>query len=245
MPSSYSSESEDDNRRDGEILFCQDDLSALQTPKPCSVRRQRPAQHLPGRAGRHGVEDRPGFPVHFQRQARKARPGHVPGERASLERIDYFSTTPTHRSQAKQARHASYLRCLRGTGVHAELARFKGKHVYCPRCGAYFVSHEERETDVAIGARLFEVCQSDEADTVVLMSGDTDLAPAVRPAPSAGRLFRVGPLGPPALRLRRWPIFGMEIGPPGLLGSKVAGSTCLDLWQSVWLGLAAFNHPAG
>ena len=72
------------------------------------------------------------------------------------------------------------MRCLRETGVHAELARFKGKHVYCPRCGAYFVSHEENETDVAIGARLFEVCQSDEADTVVLMSGDTDLAPALR-----------------------------------------------------------------
>lgn len=106
--------------------------------------------------------------------------GRVLGERASLERIDYFSAIPTHRSQAKQGRHALYLRCLRGMGVHVELARFKGKHVYCPRCGAFFVSHEEKETDVAIGARLFEVCQSDEADTVVLMSGDTDLAPALR-----------------------------------------------------------------
>jgi hypothetical protein len=64
--------------------------------------------------------------------------------------------------------------------VNVELARFKPKDVYCPRCRSYFVSHEEKETDVAIAARLFEVCQSDETETIVLMTGDTDLAPAVR-----------------------------------------------------------------
>jgi len=43
-----------------------------------------------------------------------------------------------------------------------------------------FTKHEEKETDVAIAARLFEVLFSDKCDTAVLVTGDTDLAPAVR-----------------------------------------------------------------
>lgn len=37
-----------------------------------------------------------------------------------------------------------------------------------------------------MAVRLFEVCHSDEADTVILMTGDTDLAPVVR---TCKRLF--------------------------------------------------------
>jgi hypothetical protein len=106
--------------------------------------------------------------------------GRVAGEHASLQRIYYFSASPTHRSEGKRARHTLYMRCLRSTGVNVELARFKPKDVYCPNCGRYFVGHEEKETDVAIATKLFEICHSDEADTIILMTGDTDLAPSVR-----------------------------------------------------------------
>ena len=91
-----------------------------------------------------------------------------------------------HRSLGKQERHRLYMRALRESGVNVELGRFKKKHVYCPKCGETFIGHEEKETDVAIAVRLFEVCLSDEAETIVLMTGDTDLAPAVR---SCRRLF--------------------------------------------------------
>ena len=110
----------------------------------------------------------------------------VSGERASLARIYCFSAPPIHRSKGKLRRHALYMRCLRATGIHVELARFKSKDVFCPTCNKYFVAHEEKETDVAIAAKLFEVCHVDEADTIVLMTGDTDLAPAVR---TCKRLF--------------------------------------------------------
>jgi len=79
-----------------------------------------------------------------------------------------------------------YMSCLRSTGISVELARFKKKEIYCPNCGKNFVGHEEKETDVAIAAKLFEVCVTNEADTMILMTGDTDLAPAVR---SCKRLF--------------------------------------------------------
>ena len=106
--------------------------------------------------------------------------GKIAQERATLQKIYYFSAPPIHRSQGKLDRHALYVKCIKATGVHVELARFKPKDVYCPNCMKYFVAHEEKETDVALAIKLFEVCHRDEADTIVLITGDTDLAPAVR-----------------------------------------------------------------
>lgn len=88
------------------------------------------------------------------------------GATASLEEIWFFSAPPTHRSQEKQARHALYVDCLQETGVHVSMAQFKRA--------------KEKETDVAIAAKLFEICHTDAADSIVLVTGDTDLAPAVR-----------------------------------------------------------------
>ena len=41
---------------------------------------------------------------------------------------------------------------------------------------------EEKETDVAIGVALLEVSHNDNADCVFIMSGDTDIMPALRAA---------------------------------------------------------------
>ncbi|MFQ6609117.1 MAG: NYN domain-containing protein [Fidelibacterota bacterium] len=105
--------------------------------------------------------------------------GQVSGSRADLEHIYYFSAPPTHRSQDKINRHALYMRCLRTSGVDIQLGRFKRKTVYCNKCNRYLLAHEEKETDVAIATKLFEICHLNQCDTVILMTGDTDLAPAV------------------------------------------------------------------
>jgi len=105
--------------------------------------------------------------------------GRTARERASLERICYFSAPPTHRSQARLNRYNLYIKCLKSTGLNVELGRFKSKDIFCPKCKSYFVAHEEKETDVAIAAKLFEICQANKADTIILMTGDTDLAPIV------------------------------------------------------------------
>ncbi len=106
--------------------------------------------------------------------------GQMGGGRASLVAVDYFSAPPSHHAPDKIARHATYMRCLRKAGVNVELASFKRKDRHCPICKQEFVAHEEKETDVALASRLFEICFRGEADTVVLMTGDSDLAPAVR-----------------------------------------------------------------
>jgi hypothetical protein len=59
---------------------------------------------------------------------------------------------------------------------------FKEKRRTCSVCGHIAIGHEEKETDVAIAVKLLELLFRDTCDTIVLVTGDTDLAPPVRTA---------------------------------------------------------------
>jgi uncharacterized LabA/DUF88 family protein len=107
------------------------------------------------------------------------------GGGAALEGIYYFSALATHmdhRRPGTTTRHRLFIECLQAHGIRGELGRFKKKDVHCSRCNTVKPHYEEKETDVAISVRLLEVLHNDDADTVVLVTGDTDLAPAVRTA---------------------------------------------------------------
>jgi uncharacterized LabA/DUF88 family protein len=115
----------------------------------------------------------------------------VIGAGAELQQIYYFTAIASHldtRRPGVTARHRRYLECLSATGVTPALSRFKYKTVRCYTCKKDNPHYEEKETDVAISMKLVEVFHRDEADTAVLVTGDTDLAPAVR---TASRLFPV------------------------------------------------------
>ena len=108
------------------------------------------------------------------------------GERASLAGIRHFSAPPDHLSRQKRMAYKSYVTYLRETGIDLELGCFKNKEVFCQNCRSVAQKHEEKKTDVAIASRLFEICIEDAADTIILVTGDTDLAPA---ATRCRRLF--------------------------------------------------------
>ncbi len=107
------------------------------------------------------------------------------GGGAQLERVHYFSALARHREAHDPlvtTRHLMYVECLRETGVEVELGQFKEKRISCPHCQRSIIRHEEKETDVAIGVRLLEAALHDQCDAIVLVSGDSDLSPAVRAA---------------------------------------------------------------
>jgi uncharacterized LabA/DUF88 family protein len=107
---------------------------------------------------------------------------------ADLRGIYYFSALAKHLNAVdpgKVQRHEEFIECLEDTGVEVKLAKFKRKpDRFCARCGKRSRQYEEKETDVAIAAKLLELVYTDACDTVVLMTGDTDLAPAVKTAQS-------------------------------------------------------------
>lgn len=110
---------------------------------------------------------------------------HLFGRNADVEEIVYFSALAKHLESKKPdvtKRHKKYIRCPEDVGVNVELNRFKKKTLQCYNCGNRFTKHEEKETDVAIAVRLIELLVEDACDTAVVVSGDTDLAPAFRTA---------------------------------------------------------------
>ena len=66
--------------------------------------------------------------------------------------------------------------------------RFQEKHRRCAWCGTRWIGYEEKETDVNISAALIEDAVLDRYDTALLISGDTDLRPAI----SATKRLRPG-----------------------------------------------------
>ncbi|HAN47243.1 MAG TPA: hypothetical protein DCQ32_11975 [Cyanobacteria bacterium UBA8156] len=114
---------------------------------------------------------------------------HLLGKTAVLTEIHYFSALAKHlenKDADVTARHRKFIQCLEATGVVTEISRFKKKSVTCPSCHHRFDRYEEKETDVAVALKLLELLITDSCDTVVLVTGDTDFAPAAR---TAQRLF--------------------------------------------------------
>jgi uncharacterized LabA/DUF88 family protein len=99
--------------------------------------------------------------------------------------VIYFSALAHHRERGHPgtvARQVTYFSALEATGVDVRLGQFKSKSLTCTVCGARFTGWEEKETDVAIGALLLEYLCQGACDTAVLVTGDTDLVPALRSA---------------------------------------------------------------
>jgi len=99
--------------------------------------------------------------------------------------IIHFSALPHHlelRRPGAVARQLEYLSALSATGVETRLGQFKRRTRVCPSCGSRFIAYEEKETDVAIGTHMTGLVCADECDTVVLVTGDTDLLPAIHTA---------------------------------------------------------------
>jgi uncharacterized LabA/DUF88 family protein len=111
------------------------------------------------------------------------------GATATLADVYYFSAIAHHLQSTKPGvakRHEAYRRALEATGVIVEMGRFKKKPVFCRNCRSTINLREEKETDVAVAVKLLELFHQDAADRVVLITGDTDIAPAVR---AAKRMF--------------------------------------------------------
>lgn len=102
-------------------------------------------------------------------------------DKIQLESIYYFSAYAYHLEDPDTVnRHQKFVRCLEDSGIHVEISRFKYKEIVCPHCKEKIEKYEEKETDVSIALKLHELFLSDECDICILISGDTDLAPAVR-----------------------------------------------------------------
>ena len=123
--------------------------------------------------------------------ARFARP-----PQAVLREVRYFSAYATW-LPASHKRHREYVKALVASGVTPVLGNFKNKTHHCKLCRRPYLGHEEKETDVNIALHLFRSAVRDEYDTALVVSGDSDLAPAIRAVKADFPAKRILVLSPP------------------------------------------------
>jgi len=117
--------------------------------------------------------------------------------RDTLEGVLYFTTLATW-DMAKTSRHKLYIRAFENEGISIVYGEFKRKQKHCRLCHKDFWSFEEKQTDVNIALSLFQLAVADRYDKAVIISGDTDLLPAVKavrstfPAKQIGVVIPIG-----------------------------------------------------
>ena len=86
-----------------------------------------------------------------------------------------FATSPD-----KEERQNTYIDAVlsRG-GLEIEFGYFLSKRGESRQCGNNWPDYEEKKTDVNIAVRLLDDASDDLFDTALLISGDSDLVPAV------------------------------------------------------------------
>lgn len=104
---------------------------------------------------------------------------YVQTKSETLVAVYYFSAYADWLPGARR-RHGLYVDALTATGVTPVMGKFKPKSRWCPRCRRSWTGHEEKETDVNIALQLLDGGYRNKFDHALLISRDSDLAPALR-----------------------------------------------------------------
>jgi uncharacterized LabA/DUF88 family protein len=103
----------------------------------------------------------------------------APAPQFDLGSVCYFSAFATWRA-GSYARHRAYVAALEAAGVTPILGKFKEKDRRCFRCKQTWKDHEEKESDVNLALHLLRGAVLDEYDRALVITQDSDIAPAVR-----------------------------------------------------------------
>ena len=99
---------------------------------------------------------------------------------AQVVGVKYFTARVTAPHQTVE-RQAIYLQALeRHGGVEIIEGSMEQRELICPHCFQRFKRSQEKHTDVNIAAAMLTDAFNDRMDSVVLLSGDADLVPAIR-----------------------------------------------------------------
>lgn len=101
-----------------------------------------------------------------------------------IVKVHYF-TAPVLGNSGASSRQATYLKAL--AAAHPERieitnGRYQAKEIVCRKCGASHTKYEEKETDVSIAVNIVADAALGEVDSMMIVSADSDLLPAVKKA---------------------------------------------------------------
>jgi uncharacterized LabA/DUF88 family protein len=105
--------------------------------------------------------------------------GFVGNHHEELKEVLYFSAYATWMPD-QHKRHQAYVAALESHDVSVVMGRFKPRDKRClATCKEAYVTHEEKETDVNVALHLTNYAWQNKYDHAIVISGDSDLVPAV------------------------------------------------------------------
>lgn len=101
-----------------------------------------------------------------------------------LVKVKYFTAVVLDDpvAQANQAHYIAALEAKYPYVFETHMGRYQSKTDRCHNCGHEFTRYEEKETDVNIATEIVVDAAQHAMDTALIISADSDLAPAVRAA---------------------------------------------------------------
>jgi hypothetical protein len=104
--------------------------------------------------------------------------GSLLGPNQRLVAVHYFTALVSGPGRLSQQTYLDALEAHCGvTTLH--VARFQEKRIACRECGSTWRSFEEKESDVSLAVQLVEDAALDLFDQAFIVSGDSDMKPAV------------------------------------------------------------------
>jgi hypothetical protein len=116
-----------------------------------------------------------------------------------LTNVLYFSAYASHMGKSAQNRQKAYVKALELTAVKPILGHFKEKDRKCPDCKHKWIGHEEKETDVNIALFLLDSAYQNFFDRALVITNDSDLAPAIQMTRKRFPEKRITTVAPPQL----------------------------------------------
>ena len=93
--------------------------------------------------------------------------------------VKYFTSTITNNSP-KEKRQRTYLDAILSKGAKIFRGKYESEIIECNSCGNSWTRHNEKMTDVNIATSLIMDAMNDDYDIAILISGDSDLVPAIK-----------------------------------------------------------------
>lgn len=105
---------------------------------------------------------------------------------SSVVQVKYFTAMVLGDpdAQSRQDRYLSAMKACHPGSFTAIMGKHMKKKRWCRECDATWTSYEEKQTDVNIAVHLVADVAARRADTYMIVTGDTDVIPAVKMARS-------------------------------------------------------------
>ena len=96
----------------------------------------------------------------------------------------------------KVQRHGRLVKVQEANGVEVIQGQFRMRHKTCKACGDRIPLPEEKRTDVNIAVQLLQRAYRDEYDKAIIITGDSDMVPAIHAVKESFPSKKVGIIPP-------------------------------------------------